>query len=249
MTELLFGTKISRRDFPEMMKLKPRAVEFHTTKDDLLNHFDEMKKIADQIVLPKAVHVPISVDGTPFHMSKHLHLVERCIELGELIVIHPDTEKDGEHDGMLNRFIESLRFFEDKDIRVAVENVGHWYDDGRIRVRHDIGSAIDDFKEIFRCWPKYGMCFDVCHVAKDFGKIEPWFKKLGKKMIHLHFSDSKNGIEGMQIGEGNINWKDVFAWVEKYCSGKIAVIPEIIGGHKHDGAGFKVALERLRKLY
>jgi sugar phosphate isomerase/epimerase len=249
MTELLFGTKVGRRDFPGIMELEPQAVEFHTTKEDLMRHFDEMKKIADQITLPKAVHVPISVDGAPFHMSKHLDFVGRCLELGDLIVIHPDTEKDGEHDRMLNSFIKSLEFFEDKDIRVAIENVSQVYNDGKVRIRHEIGSTIDDFKEIFRCWPQYGMCFDVCHAAMAGQNIENWFKELGNKMIHLHFSDSKDGIEGMQIGDGNINWKDVFACVERYCSGRIAVIPEIKEGHKNNGAGFKIALERLRKLY
>jgi sugar phosphate isomerase/epimerase len=249
MTELLFGTKIGRRDFPKTMMLKPKAVEFHTTKGDLIHHFDEMKRISSQIKVPKAVHVPISVDGVPFHMSKHLYFVERCIELGELIVIHPDTERGGEHDRILASFIESLRFFENKKIKVAVENVSQVYDDGKTRIRHDIGSTIDDFKVIFQRWPQYGMCFDVCHAAMAGQNIEEWFRELGKHMIHFHFSDSRDGIEGMQIGDGNINWKDVFAWVEKYCSGRVAVIPEIKGGHNNNAAGFRIALERLRKLY
>jgi len=248
MVELLLGVKLGRRDYPATMQLNPQAIEFHTTKDDLINHFDEMKNIAKQITLPKAVHLPISVDNTPFNIDKHLYLAERCLGLGEIMVVHPDTEAGGKHDRMLDEYISSLKFFEDKNIRVAIENVSHLFDDGRIRIAHTIGNTIDDFKEIFRRWPNYGMCFDVCHAAMAGEDIKSWLKTFGRHIIHLHFSDSRNGIEGMQIGDGDIDWKNIFVWVRKYCSGRITIIPEIEDGYKNNAAGFKVALERLRKL-
>jgi sugar phosphate isomerase/epimerase len=248
MVKILFGTKMNRRDFPAMMALEPSAIEFHTTDDDLNNHLEELKKISSNIKLPKIVHVPISIDGQPFSLKNHFHMIKKCVQLGEMIVIHPDISDGKNHNQILDEFIPSLSMLRDINIKVALENVPNFYEYEGKTAEYVICNNIDDFKKIFKIYPNYGMCFDVCHAAMIGENIEQWFRELGRYMIHLHFSDSKDGLEGLQIGEGVINWKDVFNWAEKYCSGRIVVIPEIIDGYKEGGAGFRTALQRLKMI-
>ena len=248
MMELVLGVKLGRKDFPKTLSLKPKAVEFHTESEDLTEHFDTMKKISENITLPKSVHAPHTVENTAFNLRKHIDLVTKCAELGDLLIIHPSIELGKGHSKMLEDFTDSLSLLENLDVKVAIENMPDWHTGKKPHERFVIGKYIDDFKEIFSKWPDYGLCFDVCHAAMLNQDIESWFRELGKKIFHLHFADSKKGIEGLQIGEGDIDWKAVFRWAREYCSGRIVVIPEVIGGHKKGAEGFRVALERLKVL-
>jgi hypothetical protein len=54
--------------------------------------------------------------------------------------------------------------------------------------------------------------------------------------------------EGLQIGEGEINFVDIAERLDRLCP-KAAFIPEIWQGHKNNGEGFWIALERLEGLF
>jgi N-acetylneuraminate synthase len=64
---------------------------------------------------------------------------------------------------------------------------------------------------------------------------------------HLHISDG-SGLdgEGLQIGEGNIDWVRFFHLTRDYRG---TMIPEIWRGHQHSGQGFIVAIQRLSDAY
>lgn len=64
---------------------------------------------------------------------------------------------------------------------------------------------------------------------------------------HLHLSDAEGmGEEGLQIGEGQINWTDVAAVFRDYDG---TITPEIWQGHLEGGKGFLLALERLSPYF
>ena len=66
---------------------------------------------------------------------------------------------------------------------------------------------------------------------------------------HMHLADSK-GVdgEGLQVGDGDIDFR-AFGHVIDRTQPGASFIPEIWQGHKNDGEGFWIALERLEKAF
>jgi N-acetylneuraminate synthase len=62
---------------------------------------------------------------------------------------------------------------------------------------------------------------------------------------HLHIADA-HGVsgEGLQIGEGDINFRTVFRTLARLAPGA-SFIPEVWQGHENHGEGFSLALRRL----
>ncbi|AWL94950.2 N-acetylneuraminate synthase family protein [Bradyrhizobium ottawaense] len=93
------------------------------------------------------------------------------------------------------------------------------------------------------------MCVDISHTklaANHFGfDFAKGLAQLGPHTAHLHFGDAK-GLdgEGLQIGEGEIDFDDIGQVLRKHAPGA-SFIPEIWQGHKNMGEGFWTALERL----
>lgn len=93
------------------------------------------------------------------------------------------------------------------------------------------------------------MCVDISHTklaANHFGfDFANGLAALGPHTAHIHFGDAK-GLdgEGLQVGEGEIDFDEVGAVLRKHAPGA-SFIPEIWQGHKNMGEGFWTALERL----
>lgn len=93
------------------------------------------------------------------------------------------------------------------------------------------------------------VCLDISHSQlacnafhwsmRDFCDI------VGPYTAHLHIVDAK-GVdgEGLQIGEGNIDFSVIAEVLRKRCP-NASFIPEIWQGHKNAGQGFWIALDRL----
>jgi sialic acid synthase SpsE/sugar phosphate isomerase/epimerase len=96
------------------------------------------------------------------------------------------------------------------------------------------------------------MCFDVSHSMLTCNYFKYDFYKFAEKLApytaHIHMGDAKglNG-EGLQIGEGEIDFVRLGAILNKYCP-EASFIPEIWQGHKNNGEGFWIALDRLENL-
>jgi len=99
---------------------------------------------------------------------------------------------------------------------------------------------------------KLRMCFDISHTKLACNHLGINFYEFSEKIApftsHLHLGDAKglNG-EGLQIGDGEIDFSRLCAILKSGCP-KASFIPEIWQGHKNDGEGFWVALERLEGL-
>ena len=99
---------------------------------------------------------------------------------------------------------------------------------------------------------KLRVCFDISHTrltCNYFGiDFYEFCKKIAPMAGHLHLGDALgvNG-EGLQIGEGDVDFKHLGAILLKGCP-DVSFIPEIWQGHKNGGEGFWVALERLEGL-
>ena len=96
------------------------------------------------------------------------------------------------------------------------------------------------------------MCFDISHsrlMSNHFGvDFYEFAEKIAPITGHLHLGDASgvNG-EGLQIGEGDIDFDRLAIILDKHCP-EASFIPEIWQGHKNGGEGFWIALERLEKI-
>jgi sialic acid synthase SpsE/sugar phosphate isomerase/epimerase len=108
-----------------------------------------------------------------------------------------------------------------------------------------------EIEEIEHYCKKFGMrmCFDVSHsmlacnyMGKDFYEFA---NRIAPYTGHLHLGDAKgvNG-EGLQIGEGDMDFKRLGKVLNEGCPNAY-FIPEIWQGHKNEGIGFWLALEKL----
>ena len=97
------------------------------------------------------------------------------------------------------------------------------------------------------------MCFDISHsrlMSNHFGvDFYHFAEKIAPITGHLHLGDALgvNG-EGLQIGEGDIDFKKLAVILDKHCP-EASFIPEIWQGHKNGGEGFWISLERLENIF
>jgi N-acetylneuraminate synthase len=93
------------------------------------------------------------------------------------------------------------------------------------------------------------MCFDVSHTMLTCNHFNQDFYEFAEKVApytaHIHIGDAKgvNG-EGLQIGEGEIDFERL-GNILNLGSPKASFIPEIWQGHKNNGEGFWIALNKL----
>lgn len=96
---------------------------------------------------------------------------------------------------------------------------------------------------------KMRICLDVSHskLACNFYNydFETFIAKTSPYSAHYHLADSgAEDDEGLQVGEGTINFTSLFKMMKKN-SPQATWIPEIWQGHKNNGEGFWIALDRL----
>jgi sugar phosphate isomerase/epimerase len=99
----------------------------------------------------------------------------------------------------------------------------------------------------------YRVCLDISHSQLTCAQFKYSFKdfleRVGPYSAHLHIVDAE-GVdgEGLQIGEGIVDFAMVAEILDKSAP-NASFIPEIWQGHKNDGAGFWLALDRLEKWF
>ena len=108
--------------------------------------------------------------------------------------------------------------------------------------------------EIVEYCKEYGirMCFDVSHTMLTCNHFNLDFYEFAEKIApytaHIHMGDASgiNG-EGLQIGEGEIDFLKLGKILNIGCP-NASFIPEIWQGHKNNGEGFWIALEKLENI-
>jgi N-acetylneuraminate synthase len=95
------------------------------------------------------------------------------------------------------------------------------------------------------------VCLDVSHSKLACNHLQTPFSTFLKRILpytaHLHLADAE-GVdgEGLQIDEGGVDWPDVFQLLAQLAP-QASFIPEIWQGHKNNGEGAWLALERLEQ--
>lgn len=99
----------------------------------------------------------------------------------------------------------------------------------------------------------YRLCLDYSHSHLTCNyhnySMKQFLELVAPHTAHIHLGDAK-GVdgEGLQIGEGDINFEELAKLLNIYCL-NASFIPEIWQGHKNNGEGFWMALEKLEKWF
>ena len=150
-----------------------------------------------------------------------------------------------------NRFFESLNKLDLSDVEIIPQTMAPfpWHFGGQ-RFQN-LFVHVDEIVRFCKEF-KLNMCFDVSHsmlTSNHYGyDFYDFAKKIAPFSSHIHMGDATglNG-EGLQIGDGEIDFNKLGKILKNEASDS-TFIPEIWQGHKNDGEGFWIALERLKNL-
>ncbi len=262
-----WGFTVRFRDYEELLAHHPKFLEFHMTDEDLNEKYP-----GQDYDMPLVVHAPEFWERTLVDLCSvnekqrtgSISLIQKAIDLTRGMAGHfKGTPKVIVHTGGMsmdqrihdNRVLyenlgRSLESIESAGVEVLLENLPPhpWYFGGQW-----ITNAFMDAHEIldFILPRKLNICFDTSHSKLYCNWAHVDFYEQTKMLLpythHLHISDG-SGLdgEGLQIGEGNIDWVHFFRITRDYHG---TMIPEIWRGHQHNGQGFVLAIQRLSEAY
>jgi N-acetylneuraminate synthase len=262
-----WGFVVRFNDYRKMLPFNPPLLEFHFTDKDL-----NVPYPGDDLDIQLVVHAPEFwsnhlVDICAFdedHRKASVALMQRSLNVTRdmaphfrglpKMIVHPGAasldQPIAERKRLYDNLRRSVEELDTTDVELLLENLPPhpWYFGGQW-----LTNAFMDMHEIIDFLDSMDLktCYDSSHhklycnwAGVDFyaqaASILPYIS-------HLHLSDA-SGLdgEGLQIGEGNINWVKFFGVVKNYHG---TMIPEIWRGHQRDGEGFFIAINRLSDAY
>ncbi|MGB9674330.1 MAG: N-acetylneuraminate synthase family protein [Anaerolineales bacterium] len=264
---LEYGFTVRFRDSDELLAYHPRMLEYHFTDQDLEEHYS-----GEDHQLKLVVHAPEFWDRTLVDLCAEderqrrdsVALIQKTIRLTRemaphfigtpKLVVHPGAmsldHPISDHQKLYDNLRRSLEEIDFEGIELLLENLPPhpWYFGGQW-----LTNAFMDAYEIRDFIQPLGlkMCFDTSHSKLYCNWAHVDFYEQVQVLLpyigHLHLSDAA-GLdgEGLQIGEGTIDWVHFFRIIEDYHG---TMIPEIWRGHQRQGEGFLIAIQRLSEAY
>jgi N-acetylneuraminate synthase len=262
-----WGFAVRFRDYEELLVYNPHLLEFHFTDHDLNDKYPGI-----DYDMPLVVHAPEFWDRTLVDLCsmdekqrlESIALMQKSIDLAcemskhfkgtPKVIVHPGgmTLDQSIHDNrkLYDNLGRSVEQIDAEGVEILLENLPPhpWYFGGQW-----VTNAFMDAHEIrnFIVPRALNICFDTSHSKLYCNWAHVDFYKQVQTLLpytrHLHISDG-SGLdgEGLQIGEGNIDWVHFFRVVKDYHG---TMIPEIWRGHQHTGQGFLLAIQRLSEAY
>jgi sialic acid synthase SpsE/sugar phosphate isomerase/epimerase len=239
-------------DSAQPLKLVVHAPEFWERTLVDLCATEERQRIASRNLLQKTINLTRKM---AVHFSGKPKVV---IHPGAMSLDHPIKD----HAALYENLRRSVQELEYEGVELLLENLPPhpWYFGGQW-----LTNAFMDAYEIRDFLVSMGLkfCYDSSHHklytnwAAEFvptqGRSEhsvDFYEQLSVLLPyigHLHLSDGA-GLdgEGLQIGEGAIDWVHFFRVLGDYRG---TMIPEIWRGHQRQGEGFLIAIRRLSQAY
>jgi N-acetylneuraminate synthase len=152
-------------------------------------------------------------------------------------------------DAACERLLDSVSRLDTSEVDLLLENLPPfpWYFGGQW-----FGHVLTDpaTTERLCAESELGLCFDTSHAALQCHRtgenLVEFAARLKPYIRHLHVSDGAgNSGEGLQIGEGQINFVELMPVL---LETKATMVPEIWMGHHEKGNGFRIALEHLTDI-
>ncbi len=275
--KLDWGIPVRYHDFNEYQKLvSPDLFEFHLSYKDMELDIEDFIKTKSKSGF--VVHAPELFKGSNLmdlaspdenYRSKSIQETQKVIEITKdlnkffpeqktpLIVANiggfsMDKPIDFKFkDDYYKRFSESLSQLSTEGVELIPQTMAPfpWHFGGQ---RYQNLFVLPDEIEEKCTLMNLRICLDVSHsmLTCNHFNIEfyEFIDKVAPFTAHIHMGDAKgvNG-EGLQIGEGDIDFKRLCKiLIDK--APKASFIPEIWQGHKNNGEGFWIALDRLNGL-
>ncbi len=263
-----WGIKVRFQNLEQMLAYKPKMVEFHFTDKDLEYDFNPRKKYpADLYVHAPEYHFRSINDLCALDKDlrdEAIQVMQKTIDkvagmkkyftkIQPKIVFHPggmSIDPIRQKKQLWKNLEHSLSKLENKGVELLPENLPPrpWYFGGQW-----VDNIFVDLDEIAAFCQRtgYKCTLDLSHAklyynltGQDFyaalERIKPFVRE-------LHISDAYGTDgEGLQIEEGEIDWKRIGQIFKNYRYGWI---PEIWRGHQQEGRGFFIALEKLSKYF
>lgn len=262
-----YGFTVRFRDYEEMLAYEPRMLEFHFTDRDLEDTYN-----GGTMHLKLVVHAPEFWDRTLVDLcaqderqrTASCQLMQRAINLTRTmapyfqdtpkVIIHPGAmsldHSIADRQALYENLRRSIHELDYAGVELLLENLPPhpWYFGGQW-----LTNAFMDAYEIrdFITSMNLNMCFDTSHskLYCNWAHVDFYdqVRTLLPYIRHLHLSDGA-GLdgEGLQIGEGTIDWVHFFEVIGDYHG---TMIPEIWRGHQRHGEGFLIAIQRLSKAW
>jgi N-acetylneuraminate synthase len=262
-----YGFTVRFRDYEEMLVYKPRMLEYHFTDQDLDEHYP-----GGDHDLKLVVHAPEFWDRTLVDLcclderqrQESVALMQKSINLTRemaphfigtpKVIVHPGAmsldHPIPDHKALYDNLRRSVKELDFDGVELLLENLPPhpWYFGGQW-----LTNAFMDAHEICEFITSLGlnMCYDTSHHKLYCNWAHVDFYEQVKVLLpyihHLHLSDGA-GLdgEGLQIGEGTIDWVRFFGVIGDYRG---TMIPEIWRGHQRQGEGFLIAIQRLSEAY
>ncbi len=262
-----YGFTVRFRDYEELLEYEPKMLEYHFTDQDLDEPYPGQKHS-----LKLVVHAPEFWDRTLVDLcsldehqrTSSVRLMQKSINFTRdmapffigvpKVVIHPGAmsldHPVKERDKLYKNLRKSVNELDFEGVELLLENLPPhpWYFGGQW-----LTNAFMDAAEIrdFIAPMGLNMCFDTSHAKLYCNWAHKDFIHQAEVLLpyirHLHLADAA-GLdgEGMQIGEGTINWVEFFKVIGDYHG---TMIPEIWRGHQRGGEGFLIAIQRLTQAY
>ncbi|MFM8322672.1 MAG: N-acetylneuraminate synthase family protein [Chloroflexota bacterium] len=268
-----FGFTVRFHDYAEMLAYQPRMLEFHFTDQDLDDQYSgEDFSARSARPLKLVVHAPEFWDRSLVdlcaiderHRAGSVRLIQKSINLARAmapyfigvpkVIIHPGAMSLDHPVHDKARLYENLRRsvleIDHQGVEMLLENLPPhpWYFGGQW-----LTNAFMDACEIRDFIASMGLkfCYDSSHhkLYCNWAQVDLYeqLAVLLPYIGHLHLSDGA-GLdgEGLQIGEGAIDWVHFFRVLGDYRG---TMIPEIWRGHQRQGEGFLIAIQRLSDAY
>ena len=268
-----YGFTVRFRDYEELLQYNPRMLEFHFTDQDLDEPYPGQDFSAgSEHPLKLVVHAPEFWDRSLVdlcaleerHRKSSIDLIQKSIDLTRKIapyfigtpkvIIHPGAmsldHPIANHQALYENLRRSVESIDAQGVELLLENLPPhpWYFGGQW-----LTNAFMDAYEIRDFLDSMGLnfCYDTSHHKLYCNWAHVDFYEQVSVLLpyihHLHLSDGA-GLdgEGLQIGEGSIDWVRFFKVLGEYHG---TMIPEIWRGHQRQGEGFLIAIQRLSEAY
>lgn len=264
---MIWGFVVRFNDYQDVLKYQPRLLEFHFTDKDLDEPYPGGDFEGELVVHAPEFWSNHLVDLCTFdqvYRQKSIDLIQKSIDVTRemaphfqgkpKVVVHPGAasldEPIKDSVGLYANLRSSVESLEYAGVELLLENLPPhpWYFGGQW-----LTNAFMDAYEIkeFLDSMDLNMCYDTSHHKLYCNWAQVNFYQQVEVLLpyisHLHLSDAA-GLdgEGLQIGEGTINWEKFFSIAQGYQG---TMIPEIWRGHQRGGEGFIIAINRLSDAY
>lgn len=265
-----WGLKARFLELERLSRIRPRPkfFEFHCSYGDLDITLDPNVRYPQGLV----VHAPEYfgkkvVDlaaADPNLWEDSIRVMQRTIDKTREIaknfvgtpkvVIHVggmSLEPNADHAALLLRAEEAFRRLDTAGVEVLPENLPPfgWFFSG---LWHCNVFGDPDEMVAFCGRLGYRMCLDLSHAwlyTTHHGlDYFAYLKKTAPIASHLHIADGRGSHkEGLQIGEGDVPFKEAFQILAEYIprDREVTWVPEIWQGQLHDYRQFRIALAKL----